>query len=156
MSKRFYFDEFSEDIFDEQVEDYISNQEICAILNSQAQRIAELENQLREKEQIYPFMKVYKKGEFISYNVVNETLGIVTTITFGDNKEMAEEYLKSLGGSKTNHNQNKIKFAVDCLNELKDFISNYYSEVIDCDYQAVYSNKIDEMIVELLEENEEN
>ena len=109
MSKRFYFDEFSEDIFDEQVEDYPSNQEICAILNSQAQRIVELENQLREKEQIYPFMKVYKKGEFISYNVVNETLGIVTTITFGDNKEMAEEYLKSLGGSKTNHIKDKYE-----------------------------------------------
>ena len=31
MSKRFYYDEFSNDIFDEQIDDYPSNFEICEI-----------------------------------------------------------------------------------------------------------------------------
>ena len=51
MSKRFYYDEFLEEIYDEQIDDYPSNQSICGILNQQAQRIAELEdkwNKLRE------------------------------------------------------------------------------------------------------------
>lgn len=51
MSKRFYYDEFLEEIYDEQIGDYPSNQSICGILNQQAQRIAELEdkwNKLRE------------------------------------------------------------------------------------------------------------
>ena len=51
MSKRFYYDEFLEEIYDEQIGDYPSNQSICGILNQQAERIAELEdkwNKLRE------------------------------------------------------------------------------------------------------------
>ena len=51
MSKRFYYDEFLEEIYDEQIDDYPSNQSICGILNQQSQRIAELEdkwNKLRE------------------------------------------------------------------------------------------------------------
>ena len=51
MSKRFYYDEFLEEIYDEQIGDYPSNQSICGILNQQSQRIAELEdkwNKLRE------------------------------------------------------------------------------------------------------------
>ena len=44
MSKRFYYDEFLEEIYDEQIGDYPSNQSICEILNQQAQRIAELED----------------------------------------------------------------------------------------------------------------
>ena len=51
MSKRFYYDEFLEEIYDEQIDDYPSNQSICGILNQQAERIAELEdkwNKLRE------------------------------------------------------------------------------------------------------------
>ena len=51
MSKRFYYDEFLEEIYDEQIDDYPSNQSICGILNEQDQRIAELEdkwNKLRE------------------------------------------------------------------------------------------------------------
>ena len=51
MSKRFYYDEFLEEIYDEQIDDYPSNQSICGILNQQDQRIAELEdkwNKLRE------------------------------------------------------------------------------------------------------------
>ena len=51
MSKRFYYDEFLEEIYDEQIGDYPSNQSICEILNQQSQRIAELEdkwNKLRE------------------------------------------------------------------------------------------------------------
>lgn len=46
MSKRFYYDEFLEEIYDEQIDDYPSNQSICGILNQQAERIAELEEQL--------------------------------------------------------------------------------------------------------------
>ena len=51
MSKRFYYDEFLEEIYDKQIDDYPSNQSICGILNQQSQRIAELEdkwNKLRE------------------------------------------------------------------------------------------------------------
>ena len=47
MSKRFYYDEFLEEIYDEQIDDYPSNQSICGILNQQADRIAELEEQLK-------------------------------------------------------------------------------------------------------------
>ena len=46
MSKRFYYDEFLEEIYDEQIGDYPSNQSICGILNQQTQRISELEEQL--------------------------------------------------------------------------------------------------------------
>ena len=46
MSKRFYYDEFSNDIFDEQIDDYPSNFEICEILNKQQQQIEELEQKL--------------------------------------------------------------------------------------------------------------
>ena len=48
MSKRFYYDEFLEEIYDEQIDDYPSNQSICGILNQQSERIAELEEQLQE------------------------------------------------------------------------------------------------------------
>ena len=47
MSKRFYYDEFFEEIFDEEIQTYPSNQSICGILNKQAERIAELEEQLK-------------------------------------------------------------------------------------------------------------
>ena len=47
MSKRFYYDEFLEEIYDEQIGDYPSNQSICGILNQQSERIAELEEQLK-------------------------------------------------------------------------------------------------------------
>ena len=47
MSKRFYYDEFLEEIYDEEIGDYPSNQSICEILNQQSQRIAELEEQLK-------------------------------------------------------------------------------------------------------------
>lgn len=56
MSKRFYYDEFTCDIFDEEIEDYPSNREICATLNYQAERIVELKEQL--KNAIVPKFKV--------------------------------------------------------------------------------------------------
>lgn len=56
MSKRFYFDEFSEDIFDDEIQQYPSNQTICNILNQQQERIAELEEQL--KNAIVPKFKI--------------------------------------------------------------------------------------------------
>lgn len=56
MSKRFYYDEFCEEIFDEEIQTYPSNQSICGVLNKQAQRISELEEQL--KGYIRPKFKV--------------------------------------------------------------------------------------------------
>jgi DNA repair exonuclease SbcCD ATPase subunit len=50
VSKRFYFDEFSEDIFDDEIQQYPSNRTICNILNQQQQRIADLEAKLAESE----------------------------------------------------------------------------------------------------------
>ena len=47
MSKRFYYDEFLEEIYDEQIGDYPSNQSICETLNQQSERILELEEQLK-------------------------------------------------------------------------------------------------------------
>lgn len=47
MSKRFYYDKFLEEIYDEQIDDYPSNQSICGILNQQSQQIAELKEQLK-------------------------------------------------------------------------------------------------------------
>ena len=62
MSKRFYYDEFCEEIFDEEIQTYPSNQSICGILNKQADRISELEEQL--KNAIVPKFKV---GQTIWY-----------------------------------------------------------------------------------------
>lgn len=46
MSKRFYYDEFLEEIYDSSIDDYPNNLTIYGILNDQQQRIAELEEQL--------------------------------------------------------------------------------------------------------------
>ena len=66
MSKRFYYDEFLEEIYDEQIGDYPSNQSICEILNQQDQQIAELGEQL--KNAIVPKFKVGQKIFFIDTN----------------------------------------------------------------------------------------
>lgn len=63
MSKRFYYDEFCEEIYDEEIQTYPSNQSICGILNKQAERIAELEEQL--KNAIVPKFK----GEDVAFRV---------------------------------------------------------------------------------------
>ena len=44
MSERFYYNEFCEEIFDEETQTFPTNQSICGILNQQQQRIAELED----------------------------------------------------------------------------------------------------------------
>lgn len=87
MSKRFYFDEFSEDIFDDEIQQYPSNQTICNILNQQSQRIAELEEQLKKFESIEKeigcdmevFWSVYRKisghensNELSLYSITDE------------------------------------------------------------------------------------
>jgi hypothetical protein len=64
MGKRFYYDEFSEDIYDEQIDDYPSNLTICGILNDQQQRIAELEEQL--KNAIVPKFETYQSIFYIT------------------------------------------------------------------------------------------
>ena len=61
MSKRFYYDEFCEEIFDEEIQTYPSNQSICGILNKQAERIAELEEQLKNAI----VLPKYEKGQKI-------------------------------------------------------------------------------------------
>lgn len=61
MSKRFYFDEFSEDIFDDEIQQYPSNQTICNILSQQQERIADLEAKLAEKETELKQEKEYSK-----------------------------------------------------------------------------------------------
>ena len=68
----------------------------------QQQRIAELEKQLHELEEeqkrVYPFVKKYDNGIFIEYNVIYEREGLVSTMCFGKNKEMAYKFLKELRG----------------------------------------------------------
>lgn len=64
MSKRFYYDEFLEEIYDEQIGDYPSNQSICGILNQQSERIAELEEQL--KNAIVPKFRTYQSIFYIT------------------------------------------------------------------------------------------
>lgn len=68
----------------------------------QNQRIAELEEQLhelgKEKKRVYPFVKKYDNGIFIEYNVIYEREGLVSTMCFGKNKEMAYKFLKELQG----------------------------------------------------------
>ena len=103
MSKRFYYDEFLEEIYDEQIDDYPSNQSICGILNQQAQRIAELEEQLKNARTKY----------FVGYDscfnpIVREMdLDIILPIymhdkdfKFYDTKKEALEKLKELGEKK--------------------------------------------------------
>ena len=65
MSKRFYYDEFCEEIFDEEIQTYPSNQSICGILNKQAERIAELEEQLKNAKK-ETANKVIKRVEELS------------------------------------------------------------------------------------------
>lgn len=66
MSKRYYYDELGEDIYDEQIDDYPSIETICETLNKQAERIAELEEQL--KNAIVPKFKQYQQVSFINNN----------------------------------------------------------------------------------------
>mgnify|MGYP003298346875 CR=1 FL=1 len=70
MSKRFYYDEFCEEIFDEEIQTYPSNQSICGILNKQAQRIAELEEQLKNAI----VLPKYEKGQPIYYICNNRVI----------------------------------------------------------------------------------
>lgn len=56
MEQRFYYDEFLEEIYDSSIDDYPNNLTIYGILNDQQQRIAELEEQL--KNAIVPKFKV--------------------------------------------------------------------------------------------------
>lgn len=56
----------------------------------------QLVEQNKELENKYPFLKKYDNGIFVEYNVVYEREGLVNTICFGKNKEMAEHTLKTL------------------------------------------------------------
>lgn len=56
-------------------------------------KCAEQNKELKNK---YPFLKKYDNGIFVEYNVVYEREGLVNTICFGKNKEMAEHTLKTL------------------------------------------------------------
>ena len=124
MSKRFYYDEFLEEIYDEQIGDYPSNQSICGILNQQAERISELEEQLKnairfKTPQIERFAVVqYIHWEKKPYKIVNcfdaykdENMktrycfyGVPSTnfkvIEIYNTKEEAQAKLKELQGEK--------------------------------------------------------
>ena len=85
MSKRFYYDEFLEEIYDEQIGDYPSNQSICGILNQQSQRIAELEEQLKNAPKYTVYSKVFFvddcektiKEDFVEQITINHRDGIL-------------------------------------------------------------------------------
>lgn len=84
MSKRFYYDEFLEDIYDEQIDDYPSNRTLCEILNNQDQRITELEEQLKNTPKYSLYSKVFFiddcekiiKEDFVEQITINHRDGI--------------------------------------------------------------------------------
>ena len=78
MSKRFYYDEFLEEIYDEQIDDYPSNQSICGILNQQAERIAELEEQLKNatkqvRKKVCEEIRTFAYDTFKEFGCFDET-----------------------------------------------------------------------------------
>ena len=109
MSKRFYYDEFLEEIYDEQIGDYPSDQSICGILNQQAERIAELEEQLKNAthkfsigQEVYYLDYKYKFESYVSkyltvckgkiLDIILREEGYVEyNFTFDDLKWIAEE-----------------------------------------------------------------
>ena len=127
------------------------------IINKQTEKINQLKQQLAEKEKeshnVYPFIKKYDNGIFVEYNVVCEREGIVSTTCFGKNKEMAEDYLKSLGKPKTiSFNQDKIEL----LERLKEDFETILDKAIkNCSMNERYYDqifdKLDELITELKE-----
>ena len=117
MSKRFYYDEFLEEIYDEQIGDYPSNQSICGILNQQDQRIAELEEQLKNVPKYNVYSKVFFiddcektiKEDFVEQITINHRDGIlyelINNFLFEESelfatKEEAEAKLRELQGEK--------------------------------------------------------
>lgn len=48
--ERYYYDGLGEDIYDSEIDDYPSNEIICATLNQQDKRIRELEQQIKKYE----------------------------------------------------------------------------------------------------------
>lgn len=81
MSKRFYYDEFTCDIFDEEIEDYPSNREICATLNYQAELIAKLKEQL--KNAIVPKFKIEQEVWYMDTRIND----------FNEQRYMIESYI---------------------------------------------------------------
>ncbi len=108
MSKRFYYDEFLEEIYDEQIGDYPSNQSICGILNQQSQRIAELEEQLRKSSVKYFIGLVGRENGMdfdrcvkeLDLNVILPAWMHNKDFKFYDTKAEAEAKLKELGEKK--------------------------------------------------------
>lgn len=116
MSKRFYYDEFCEEIFDEEIQTYPSNQSICGILNKQADRIAELEEQLKKKpkynigDRVYIINEDYEVERDFIESIDIDTDGIeyyteMYSVCWYENelfatKEEAEAKLKELGEKK--------------------------------------------------------
>ena len=116
MSKSFYLDEFDCDIFDSQIEEYLTNKEVYEILNQLDQEIQELKKQLENaivpkfnrQEHIYCF--AYGEiREFIVVAYIDNQITICEDTTtskleFVDNdflvytKEEAEAKLKELQG----------------------------------------------------------
>ena len=97
MSKRFYYDEFCEEIFDEEIQTYPSNQSICGILNKQAQRIAELEEQLQEC--IRPKFKIGQEVFYVVDKYSPVLSGEVLEIQIWDLKKDNIVYVIEYGGN---------------------------------------------------------
>ena len=79
MEQRFYYDEFLEEIYDSSIDDYPNNLTIYGILNDQQQRIAELEEQL--KNAIVPKFK-YGQDVWCVYPTNEHRQGFVFELEF--------------------------------------------------------------------------
>ena len=85
MKQRFYYDEFLEEIYDSSIDDYPNNLTIYGILNDQQQRIAELEEQLKNVPKYNVYSKVFFvddcektiKEDFVEQITINHRDGIL-------------------------------------------------------------------------------
>ncbi len=74
----------------------IKRYDIGNMLRKNVELRKNIENLQNKANHIYPYLEEYDNGNFIEYNVVYSKNGIVNTICFGSNKEMAIDVIKSL------------------------------------------------------------
>jgi hypothetical protein len=134
MSKRFYYDGLGEDIYDEQIDDYPSNQTICETLNKQDQRIAELDEKLENLEDL--------NVKFIE--IANE---------FAERNKKLEEQLKNAIVPKfeygqvvwcvypTNEHRQGFVFELEFVGYTKDKIICSITENEEFEYDEVFATK---------------
>ena len=81
MSQRFYYNKFSEDIFDDKIQQYLSNQTICNILNQQDEQIIDLEAKLAESEKKFIVANnLRKNSDEVLLNYKTKKYGLDKTI----------------------------------------------------------------------------